>query len=868
MRNFLEQRLLFRIIQSENQRRIDLGQAPLNTTSPTGTSVRTAEANAGTATVNNPLDQAKPPVSIQQANNLRLIDQANMGLAANERERAAALANPQVQGVSTGDVPIYDEFGRPAGMGIGYTDVTKSPAEINAYYDQLAQNLQNQRYTAGANFQGYNGDPNNVIGQQNSSGQLSVYDPVTGQVRVTSNNTRAFENQAGAARPTTPFIQDSTLEGRQSRLSAYDDALANIRDVGSEVTGYKEINSANAAARGQIQAAKDAEIARQRAEGNAQAMQGAQRDAAATAQQATTDAALQSVLGSLPPEYSFLAPILTNYANTLQQSIGNQGNVANAVLGNIESSSERQQVTLNNLAAQQKTMYDNVQGLFNNIKTQTERSLTEQEAAARSRLDWTAVQEQQRLAEEKRKTVDAKVASLALRGGFGSSNGLAEIDEAAALYDKAISDVKMELGVQQTEIAAKFGALRLQATQDYTVNSVNALKDYQGQLERISLQQMTNEQARTKAENDALISFTDKIEGARQDYAKGLMDLGKQVIDLVRQDKSDKKAQQDDAFTQLKWIASTYGPQAPKSLLDSIARFLPDIDVEEFLNTPTLAQRKASQRSVGSSPISSIIFTSSESPSTGVPPTFDEYLRQKEAEAFKTFNVKERDKLRAEYDAKKGAYRAGDPDEILQRLELRTANSAKHIRENAQSKVTSLLNEGRYQEASRFVDGIGTPLSATERNDYVQALNARSNVLRVKALLDEFGSQGPITGKLKGFNLWSTKQAELNSLITQSVPGLARGIFKEVGVLTDQDIERYKGTIPNGTTTLEQAQALTQQLLTTIDMSIQNQLAVHRDSGLNVRDIANRFETLPGQGVNDIVPSTSADSDYVRSLNF
>lgn len=67
---------------------------------------------------------------------------------------------------------------------------------------------------------------------------------------------------------------------------------------------------------------------------------------------------------------------------------------------------------------------------------------------------------------------------------------------------------------------------------------------------------------------------------------------------------------------------------------------------------------------------------------------------------------------------------------------------------------------------------------------------------------------GPILGILRSANPYDVKAKEIKAKITSLVPQLARGIYGEVGVLTDADVERYIQTLPNLKSTDEQKQAL------------------------------------------------------------
>jgi hypothetical protein len=79
------------------------------------------------------------------------------------------------------------------------------------------------------------------------------------------------------------------------------------------------------------------------------------------------------------------------------------------------------------------------------------------------------------------------------------------------------------------------------------------------------------------------------------------------------------------------------------------------------------------------------------------------------------------------------------------------------------------------------------------------------------------GAWGPIVGRIKGMNPYNVDAARLSALAMAAVPNLARGVFGEVGVLTDADIENYKKLVPNGASSAEVAAAIVQMLRTKLN---------------------------------------------------
>ncbi len=105
---------------------------------------------------------------------------------------------------------------------------------------------------------------------------------------------------------------------------------------------------------------------------------------------------------------------------------------------------------------------------------------------------------------------------------------------------------------------------------------------------------------------------------------------------------------------------------------------------------------------------------------------------------------------------------------------------------------------------------------------------------------------GPIVGIVKSANPYDTKAQEMKAAITAIVPKLARGVYGEVGVLTDADIENYSRTIANLKNTNDVNKAVMAMTLDIATRSLANQLNSLSAGG---RDVS-RFESIY-QGMND-----------------
>jgi len=160
----------------------------------------------------------------------------------------------------------------------------------------------------------------------------------------------------------------------------------------------------------------------------------------------------------------------------------------------------------------------------------------------------------------------------------------------------------------------------------------------------------------------------------------------------------------------------------------------------------------------------------------------------------------------------------------------------------------------------------GTPLDRMEK-----ARTVLSQVGALQANIQQ-SNTGPILGAFRGANPWDTNAQTIKAQLNAIIPNLARGIYGEVGVLTDNDIKNYKGTIGNLNSTEDLNDALLYITIDLVGRSIKNTLEVQAAGGRDVSGfvdiytdmIATRdslLSQLPGN-----VTTTKEDEDAFDSV--
>lgn len=130
------------------------------------------------------------------------------------------------------------------------------------------------------------------------------------------------------------------------------------------------------------------------------------------------------------------------------------------------------------------------------------------------------------------------------------------------------------------------------------------------------------------------------------------------------------------------------------------------------------------------------------------------------------------------------------------------------------------LNRKEKQEEKEAKKGEKHKLLQSHLEKFNNIDSAEATLSDIQGVLSEIGNtSGPMVGKVRqiiGGVGYDKLAIRLNNLVDSLTPGLARGVFGEVGVLTDEDVKRYKALIPNITRDPETAKILMDDLIRTL----------------------------------------------------
>lgn len=171
----------------------------------------------------------------------------------------------------------------------------------------------------------------------------------------------------------------------------------------------------------------------------------------------------------------------------------------------------------------------------------------------------------------------------------------------------------------------------------------------------------------------------------------------------------------------------------------------------------------------------------------------------------------------------------------LKKAQIASANRANQPSDTAPTNLAGLTPE---QQTDPFIQKMlaskgGKPMTDT----FAQSLNKGLNVLgQIGGLQTNIKdtNTGPLSGLFRGANPWDTNAQTIKAQLNAIVPNLARGVYGEVGVLTDNDIKTYSQTLPNLKSTEDVRNAVLGITVDLIGKSIKRTLEINAANGKDV----------------------------------
>ena len=184
-------------------------------------------------------------------------------------------------------------------------------------------------------------------------------------------------------------------------------------------------------------------------------------------------------------------------------------------------------------------------------------------------------------------------------------------------------------------------------------------------------------------------------------------------------------------------------------------------------------------------------------------------------------------------------------------------------------------NVGIYGEMANSVGGKPLPAGAIVSLEKAITVASQLNTLsslfqddrQLRGLTDENGNEigvdlAPITKAFRSNNPFDVKAQQITASINAIIPNLARGIYGEVGVLTDTDVTRYAQTIPNLGSVEEVQDAMLAMTMKTVKNSVQNKLVINARNGADVSQQIATLEQLEGTVGAAMLPLNQKTTEY------
>ena len=138
---------------------------------------------------------------------------------------------------------------------------------------------------------------------------------------------------------------------------------------------------------------------------------------------------------------------------------------------------------------------------------------------------------------------------------------------------------------------------------------------------------------------------------------------------------------------------------------------------------------------------------------------------------------------------------------------------------------------------------------------------------------------GPLVGAFRGKNPWDTNAQVIKAQLNAIVPNLARGVYGEVGVLTDNDIALYSKTLPTLTSTEDIRNAVLgitvdligKSIKRTLEVNAANQkdvsgfIDIYTDMNATRESIFSQIPGYAGGGLKGKVSSAGYDYDAMKA---
>lgn len=153
------------------------------------------------------------------------------------------------------------------------------------------------------------------------------------------------------------------------------------------------------------------------------------------------------------------------------------------------------------------------------------------------------------------------------------------------------------------------------------------------------------------------------------------------------------------------------------------------------------------------------------------------------------------------------------------------------------------------------------------RESFEKAVNVIGQLGDLRTNIDNEAT-GPIIGVIRSSNPYDVKAKQIEAQLTAIVPNLARGVYGEVGVLTDQDVALYKKTLPNLNSPEAVREVILGATMRSVQRALETKIRTAAGSKMDVSGLIGLYEQVKSQA--DTLNSNLGGTNNVdvSTLNF
>lgn len=140
----------------------------------------------------------------------------------------------------------------------------------------------------------------------------------------------------------------------------------------------------------------------------------------------------------------------------------------------------------------------------------------------------------------------------------------------------------------------------------------------------------------------------------------------------------------------------------------------------------------------------------------------------------------------------------------------------------------------------------GQNISDTALQSLEKAVNVIGQLSDLQKSIDKQVT-GPIVWIIRSNNPYDTKAQLIKAQLTAIIPNLARGIYWEVGVLTDNDVALYAKTLPNLKSTEDVSKLVLAATIRSVQRSIENKMLLQAGGNRDVSWYVNDYLRIKKQ---------------------